>query len=117
MKKINNSKKRQIRNRRKLKDVSKNRYRISVFKSLKNLSAQIIDDKQKKTLVSASSIEKEKKKNKKKKIETSALLGEILAKRAIEKKINKVYFDRGPYKYHGRIKIFADSLRKNGMEF
>ena len=117
MKKIINSKKRELRNRKKLKSVSVNRYRVSVFKSLKNISAQIIDDKEKKTLVSASSIEKEIKANKKKKMETSALMGEILAKRAAEKKITKVYFDRGPYKYHGRIKMFADSLRKNGMEF
>tara|TARA_E500000178_G_C16821068_1_gene661534 strand:- start:274 stop:627 length:354 start_codon:yes stop_codon:yes gene_type:complete len=117
MKKLNNSIKRQLRNRKKLKKVSTNRYRISVFKSLKNISAQIIDDKEKKTLVSASSIEKELKSNKNKKIESSSLLGEILAKRAIEKKINKVYFDRGSYKYHGRIKIFAESLRKNGLEF
>ena len=117
MKKINNTKKRELRNRKKLKSVSTNRYRISVFKSLNNISAQIIDDKIKKTLVSVSSIEKDIKANKKKKIETSALIGEILAKRAAEKKIIKVYFDRGPYKYHGRIKMFADSLRKNGMEF
>ena len=53
----------------------------------------------------------------KKKSEASILLGEILAKRAAEKKITKVYFDRGAYKYHGRIKMFADSLRKNGLEF
>ena len=117
MKKINNSKKRELRNRKKLKSVSFNRYRVSVFKSLKNISAQIIDDKIKKTLVSVSSIEKEIKANKNKKIETSKIIGEILAKRAAEKKITKVYFDRGPYKYHGRIKTFADSLRKNGMEF
>jgi len=117
MKKINNSKKRGLRNRSKLKSVAVNRYRISVFKSLKNISAQIIDDKHKKTLVSVSSIEKEIKANKMKKIETSTLMGEILAKRASEKKITKVYFDRGSYKYHGRIKTFADSLRKNGMEF
>jgi large subunit ribosomal protein L18 len=117
MKKIINSKKRELRNRKKLKTVAVNRYRVSVFKSLKNISAQIIDDKEKKTLVSASSIEKEIKANKTKKMETSALMGEILAKRAAEKKITKVYFDRGPYKYHGRIKMFADSLRKNGMEF
>jgi large subunit ribosomal protein L18 len=116
MKKINNTKKRVLRNRNKLKTVS-NRYRVSIFRSLKNLSAQIIDDKMKKTLVSASSIEKEIKSNKKKKSETSTLLGEILAKRAMEKKITKVYFDRGAYKYHGRIKMFADSLRKNGLEF
>ena len=117
MKKINNSIKRELRNRKKLKSVAVNRYRISVFKSLKNISAQIIDDKEKKTLVSASSIEKKIKANKKKKIETSVLLGEILAKRAIEKKIKKVYFDRGKNRYHGRIKAFADSLRKNGLEF
>ena len=117
MKKINNSKKRELRNRKKLKSVAVNRYRISVFKSLNNISAQIIDDKIKKTLVSVSSIEKDIRANKKKKIETSALIGEILAKRAAEKKITKVYFDRGAYKYHGRIKMFADSLRKNGMEF
>ena len=117
MKKLSNIKKRELRNRKKLKSVSSDRYRISVFKSLKNISAQIIDDKAKKTLVSVSSIEKDIKANKKKKIETSALIGEILAKRAAEKKITKVYFDRGSYKYHGRIKIFADSLRKNGMEF
>jgi len=117
MKKLNNKKKRELKNRKKLKSVSVNRYRISVFKSLKNISAQIIDDKEKKTLVSASSIEKEIKAIKKKKSETSTLLGEILAKRAVEKKITKVYFDRGPYKYHGRIKLFADALRKNGLEF
>ena len=117
MKKINNSIKRELRNRKKLKSVAVNRYRISVFKSLKNISAQIIDDKAQKTLVSVSSIEKEIRANKKKKIETSILIGEILAKRAAVKKITKVYFDRGPYKYHGRIKMFADSLRKNGMEF
>jgi len=117
MKKLNNTKKRELRNRKKLKRVSTNRYRISVFKSLKNISAQIIDDKVKKTLVSVSSIEKEIKANKKKKSETSVLIGEILAKRAAEKKITKVYFDRGSYKFHGRVKMFADSLRKNGLEF
>ena len=67
MKKINNAKKRELRNRKKLKSVSTNRFRISIFKSLKNISAQIIDDKEKKTLVSVSSIEKEIKSNKKKK--------------------------------------------------
>ena len=116
MKKLNNTKKRGLRNRKKLKTVS-NRYRVSIFRSLKNMSAQIIDDKEKKTLVSVSSIEKEIKSTKKKKSETYILLGEVLAKRAVEKKIIKVYFDRGAYKYHGRIKIFADSLRKNGLEF
>ena len=117
MKKINNKEKRKLRNRKKLKKMSNNRFRISVSKSLKNLSAQIIDDKSNKTIVSASSTEKEIKKNKIKKIEKSSIIGEILAKRAKEKKIESVYFDRGEYKYHGRIKSFADSLRKNGLEF
>ena len=117
MKKYSTSFKRKLRNRKKLKTVNVNRYRVSVFKSLNNISAQIIDDVVGKTLVSSSSIEKDIKKDKKKKIDKSNLLGEILAKRAKEKKINKVYFDRGSYKYHGRIKAFAESLRKNGMEF
>ena len=69
MKKINNKKKREIRNRKKLRKVSINKLRISVFKTLNNLSAQIIDDKEKKTLVSVSSIEKEIKAKKMKKME------------------------------------------------
>ena len=117
MTKISTSVKRKLRNRKKLKKVSVNRYRISVYKSLNNLSAQIIDDKQKKTLVSVSSIEKEIKTKKIKKMEKSTLVGEILAKRAKEKNINEVYFDRGDSRYHGRIKIFAETLRKNGLKF
>ena len=117
MKKISNKIKRKLRNRKKLRKVNNNRYRISVSKSLNNLFVQIIDDKNRKTLVSASSIEKEIKKNKTKKIEKSILIGEILAKRAKEKNINNVYFDRGEYKYHGRIKVFAETLRKNGLKF
>ena len=117
MRKINNKIKRKLRNRKKLKSLNVNRYRKSVTKSLNNLFAQIIDDKQKKTLVSASSIEKEIKSKKVKKIEKSSLIGEILAKRAKEKNISEVYFDRGEYKYHGRVKIFAETLRKNGLKF
>ena len=117
MKKINNKTKRKIRNRKKLKSVNTNRYRISVTKSLNNIFAQIIDDKQNKTLVSASSIEKEIKSKKVKKMDRSSLTGEILAKRAKEKNISEVYFDRGSYKYHGRVKTFAEILRKNGLKF
>ncbi len=117
MKKINIKIRRKLRTRKKLKDVNTNRFRISVNKSLNNLSAQIIDDKLRKTLVSASSIEKEIKEKKIKKIEKSTIIGEILARKAKEKKIEKVYFDRGKNKYHGRIKNFADSLRKNGLKF
>ena len=117
MKKINNKLKRKLRNRKKLKSRNDNRFRISVSKSLNNLSAQIIDDKQKKTLVSASSIEKEVKAKKVKKMDKSSLIGEILAKRAKEKNISEVYFDRGEYRYHGRVKTFAETLRKNGLKF
>ncbi len=117
MRKINSKLKRKLRNRKKLKDVNLNRFRVTVSKTLKNLSAQIIDDKNKRTLVSASSIEKDIKTKKIKKIEKSNLIGEILAKRAKEKNINEVYFDRGGYKYHGRVKAFAETLRKNGLKF
>ena len=117
MRKMNNKIKRKIRNRNKLKKVNVNRLRVSVSKSLKNLSAQIIDDKQRKTLVSASSVEKDIKLKKVKKIDKSTLVGEILAKRAKDKNIVEVYFDRGEYRYHGRLKIFAETLRKNGLKF
>ena len=117
MKKISSKIKRKLRNRNKIKKFNINRFRISVTRSLNNLSAQIIDDKLKKTLVSASSIEKEIKSKKIKKMEKSILIGEILAKRAKEKNINEVYFDRGENKYHGRVKNFAESLRKNGLKF
>ena len=115
MKKIDSKTKRLLRNRAKLKKINVDRYRITIFKSLKNISAQIIDDRINKTIVSASSTEKILKKDKKNKTDLSTLLGEVLAKRAADKKISKVYFDRGGYKYHGRVKALADSLRKNGL--
>ena len=117
MKKLNNKIKRKLRNRKRLKKNNTNKFRITVSKSLNNLSAQIIDDKQKKTLVSASSMEKDVKTKKVKKMEKSSLIGEILAKRAKEKNIIDVYFDRGEHKYHGRVKTFAETLRKNGLKF
>ena len=111
---INNTK-RAKRIRSKLKKVNTERFRLTVFRSSRNISAQIIDDKNNKTLVSASSI-KEKDTNKKK-ADLSLLVAESLAKKAMEKKITKIYFDRGRYKYHGRIKIFAEALRKGGLIF
>ena len=108
-------KKRSQRIRKKLKNINSNRFRLSVYRSLRNISAQIIDDKNKKTLVYASSVEKKNKD--KKKSDKTIYTAELLAKKALEKKIGKVYFDRGRYKYHGRIKIFADTLRKKGLVF
>ena len=110
-----NYNKRAQRIRSKLKQVNTERYRLTVFKSSRNISAQIIDDKSNKTLVSESSI-KDKSENKKK-TDLSLIVAERLSKKAMEKKITKVYFDRGGYKYHGRIKIFAEALRKGGLIF
>jgi len=117
--KLNRIERKKLRIRNKIKKNAGNeRFRLSVSRSLKNISAQIIDDKKNETLVSASSIDKEMKKiNKVNKKELSILIAERLAKKAQEKKISKVFFDRGNYKYHGRIKTFAETLRKNGMEF
>ena len=108
--------KRVQRIRRKLKKNNNNRFRLQLDKSSRNISAQIIDDKNNKTLVSASSIKKDQN-NKTKKIDLSNEVAELLAKRAIEKKITKVFFDRGRLKYHGKIKLFAEALRKNGLNF
>ena len=107
--------KRAARIRKKLKKINSERFRLTVFRSSRNISAQIIDDKNNKTLVSASSIKE--KITSKKKTDLSLHVAGILVKRALEKKITKVYFDRGGYKYHGRIKIFADALRKGGLTF
>ena len=107
-----------FRVRKKLKKVARSdRFRLSVFRSTKNISAQIIDDTNNVTLLSVSSIEKDiKTMNKKNKTELSKIVAEKLAKKAQAKKITKIYLDRGIYKYHGRVKIFAETLRKNGME-
>ena len=117
--KLTTSKRKRFRVSNKLKKVaSQGRLRLSISRSSKNISAQIIDDANSKTLISASSVEKELKGNSKiKKTDLSKVVAEKLAKKAQEKNITKIYFDRGVYKYHGRIKVFAETLRKNGMEF
>ena len=117
--KLNTSIRKRFRVSNKVKKVaSKDRFRLSISRSAKNISAQIIDDTKNVTLLSASSVEKDIKETKtKNKSELSKIVAEKLAKKAQEKKIIKIYFDRGIYKYHGRIKIFAETLRKNGMEF
>ena len=109
-------KKRVQRIRKKLKKINKGRFRLSVYRSTRNISAQIIDDKNSKTLVSVSSLGR-KTTEKNRKSDLSNYIAEELAKKALEKKITNIYFDRGSYKYHGRIKIFAEVLRKNGLIF
>ena len=117
--KLNTSVRKKYRVTNKLKKFAKSdRFRLSVFRSSKNISAQIIDDKKNITLLSASSVEKDIKSSSKiNKTELSKIVAEKLAKKAQEKKITKIFFDRGIYKYHGRVKIFAETLRKNGMDF
>ena len=117
--KLKTKDRKKFRIRNKLKKVTKiGRFRLSVSRSAKNISAQIIDESKNITILSASSYEKSiKSQNKKNKTELSQIVAENLAKKAKEKKITKIYFDRGIYKYHGRVKTFADTLRKNGMEF
>mgnify|MGYP003687001067 CR=1 FL=1 len=106
-----------IRNKGK-KVSSPDRLRLSISRSTKNISAQIIDDVKNITLLSCSSVEKDiKSLDKTNKTELSKIVAEKLAKKAQEKKITKIYFDRSVYKYHGRVKVFAETLRKNGMEF
>tara|TARA_Y100000741_G_C18026422_1_gene466489 strand:+ start:263 stop:616 length:354 start_codon:yes stop_codon:yes gene_type:complete len=116
--KLNTKERKKFRIRNKLKKNNpSNRMRLTISRSSRNISAQIIDDKSSKTLISATSNIKSLKDSKKKKTELSEIVATKLAEQAKEKKITKVYFDRGLYKYHGRIKIFAETLRKNGMEF
>ena len=117
--KLDASKRKKFRVSNKVKKVASNdRYRLSISRSAKNISAQIIDDNKNTTLISASSIEKDiKSSSKVNKTELSKIVAEKLAKKAQEKKITKIFFDRGVYKYHGRVKVFAETLRKNGMEF
>lgn len=106
---------RQKKVRAKLRSVSK-KPRLSVFRSNKFLYAQVIDDALGKTLVGIS--EKSLKvKTGTKKLERSKELGLTLAKKASLKKIKKVVFDRGAYKYHGRVKAFAEGAREGGLEF
>ena len=117
--KINTSIRKRFRVSNKVKKVAKtDRFRLSISRSSKNISAQIIDDVKRVTLLSASSVEKDIRNNEKmNKTELSKKVAIKLAKKANEKKITKIYFDRGVYRYHGRINLFSETLSANGMEF
>ena len=110
--KLDTSKRKRFRVSNKFKkNAPKDRFRLSISRSSKNISAQIIDDSKNITLLSASSVEKDiKGHSKTNKTELSKIVAEKLAKKAQEKKITKIFFDRGIYKYHGRIKVFAETL-------
>ena len=91
--------------------------RLCVFRSNKQISAQIIDDTKGITLVSASSLDKDLKLSNGGNVEAAKLVGKSIAEKARKAKIKTVVFDRGGYLYHGRVKALADSARENGLEF
>lgn len=100
---------------------TKDRPRLSVHRSLKNIYLQLIDDISQKTLFSASSLDKEIREQmdseNRGNIKGAFLTGQLLGKRAREKGINQVVFDKGGYKYHGRVKAVAEAVRKEGIKF
>jgi len=100
--------------RSRLKEVSSGRPRLSVFRSGKNIYAQVIDDTQGVTVAAASSLEGKAKGSDK---DAAARIGKLVAERAIEKGVKDVVFDRGGYIYHGRIKALADAAREAGLNF
>lgn len=93
------------------------RPRLAVFRSNKNLYAQLIDDVEGHTLVAASTQEEELREKLGLNLESAKTLGGLMAKRALAKNINQVVFDRSGYLYHGRIKAFADAARESGLKF
>lgn len=106
---------RQKRVRAKVRGTSQ-RPRICVFRSLNNISVQVIDDEKQTTLVSASTLDKEIK-TKASNVEAAKEVGSLIAKRALEKNIKTVVFDRNGYLYHGKIKALAEAAREAGLEF
>jgi large subunit ribosomal protein L18 len=117
--KKNISQKKSFRKQRvhKKMQVLANRPRLTVFRSLKHISAQIIDDEEGKVIVFATSLKLKPLKKKRNKIEIAAEIGKLIAKRSQEKNIKKIVFDRSGYKYHGRVKALAEAARKEGLIF
>lgn len=110
---------RRDRVRRSIQKVANGRPRLSIFRSSKQIYAQIIDDGKGHTLVSASTIETDLKGNLKTGADTAAAaaVGKLVAERAVAAGVKQVVFDRGGYQYHGRIKALADAAREGGLEF
>lgn len=93
------------------------RPRLNVFRSNKHIYAQLIDDVNGVTLASASTVDKEVSLDSSSNLDAAVKVGELVAKRAVEKGLSEVVFDRGGYLYHGRIKALADAARENGLQF
>ena len=109
--------KRRMRNRSKIKKVANGRLRLSVHRSSKNISAQLIDDVNGVTLVSASSLEKDLGVVGKNNVEASAKVGAAIAERAKKAGVEDCYFDRGGFLFHGKVKALADAAREGGLKF
>lgn len=109
-------KKRHARVRAKLSGTAE-RPRLNIYRSNKNIYAQLIDDVKGVTLASASTLDKELSLESTGNVEAAQKVGELIAKRAVEKGIKEVVFDRGGYLYHGRVKALADAARENGLQF
>jgi len=107
---------RQTRNRAKIFGTAESP-RLSILRTNKGFYCQLINDENHKTLVSASSLALKAEEKKKNKSEQSVLVAQNLAKKAAKTGVKKVIFDRGPYRYHGRVSAFAESLRKSGIKF
>jgi len=108
--------KRRLRVRNKLRKVNAGRVRLSVHRSNKNISVQLIDDVQGVTLASASSLEKDLGIVGKNNVEAAAKVGQAIAERAKKAGIEEAYFDRGGFLYHGRVKALADAAREAGLK-
>lgn len=113
------SARRKQRVRASLRKNAPGRVRLSVFRSGKHIYAQLIDDKQGKTLASASSIDTDVKSKAKStsSVEAAKVVGELIAKKAKDAKVTNVVFDRGGYLFHGRVKALADAAREGGLAF
>ncbi len=111
--------KRAQRIRRQIKKVANGRLRLSVYRSSKNIHAQIIDDSKGHTVAAASTLEKDLKGSLKTGAdsEAAAAVGKLIAERAVAAGVSEVVFDRGPYIYHGRVKALAEAAREGGLSF
>jgi large subunit ribosomal protein L18 len=109
--------KRRLRVRNKLRKSNSGKVRLSVHRSSKNISAQLIDDANGVTLASASSLEKDLGVFGKNNVEAAAKVGTALAERAKKAKVEECYFDRGGFLFHGKVKALADAAREGGLKF
>ena len=110
-------KKRRLRVRNKLRKINKEKIRLSIHRSSKNLYAQVIDDRAGKTLASASTLESELKLSGKNNVSAAQKIGRVIAERAKLVGVEEVYFDRGGFLFHGKVKALAEAAREGGLKF